>query len=291
MIKDYYTIKELEVLSNIKAATIRAWEKRFNLLNPERTGSNIRIYNPENLRRLLQIAFLANSGYKISKIATLSGDGIDEECKKEMIKPGDSSPYILEFVFKIIEKDTDGFEKLYDYYLEKLLHDEFITGVLEPLIEKIKNLWISRSIDPYYEEYILNRIFVKTIIAAEKERKPGRQAKEILIFQSDTTLFPVKLSLVYFLAAVKNYRIHYFFNQLSINSIRSMKGNFEPDIVYTEFNDTISDARLKEYCLTLEDAFPIAKNIISGKVMKELWKKIPNKVYYIRNLDTLNKSL
>ncbi len=291
MTKDHYTIKELEVLSNVKAATIRAWEKRFNLLNPDRTESNIRIYNIENLRRLLQIAFLVNSGYKISKIATFNGEEIDDECKKEMIKPGDSSPYILEFVFKIIEKDTDGFEKLYDHYLEKLLHDEFIIGVMEPLIEKIKKLWISRSIDPYYEEYILNRIFVKTIIAAEKERKPGRPAKEILIFQSDTTVFPVKLSLIYFLAAVKNYKIHYFFNQLSINSIRSMKGNFEPDIVYTEFNDTISDARLNEYCITLENTFPIAKNIISGKLMREFWKKIPNKVYYIRNLDTLNKSL
>ena len=111
-----------------------AWEKRFNLLNPDRTESNIRIYNIENLRRLLQIAFLVNSGYKISKIATFNGEEIDDECKKEMIKPGDSSPYILEFVFKIIEKDTDGFEKLYDHYLEKLLHDEFIIGVMEPLI-------------------------------------------------------------------------------------------------------------------------------------------------------------
>ncbi len=291
MKRESYTIKDLEALSEIKAATIRAWEKRFNLISPERTQTNMRVYTQENLRRLLQIAFLSNSGIKISKVATLSGEMLDIACEKEITKTSDSSPIVLEMILKILEKDTEGFEKLFDHYFDKLMHDEFILGVLEPLIEKLKKLWISRKIEPYYEEYILNRIFAKTIMAGEKERKSGRMTKEILIFHSDENVFPFKLSLVYFLAAVKNYKIHYFFNPVSLQSIRQMKGHFEPDIVYTEFNDIMSDSKLNEYCLSLENVFPIAKNIISGRAMKEFWKKIPNNVYYIRNLDSLNKSL
>ncbi len=291
MIKETYTIKDLEALSSVKAATIRAWERRFNLLNPARTDTNIRIYSHENLRRLLQIAFLINSGHKISKIAEFSGNMLDELCIKEITNLNDSSSYILELVFKIIDRDVDGFEKLYDLYLEKFLHDEFIIGILEPLIEKLKKLWISRSIDPYYEEYILNRIFVKTLISAEKERKPGRPAKEILIFQSDTTIFPIKLSLIYFLAAVKNYKIHYFFNPITVHSLNEMKGKFEPDIVYTEFNNGISESKFHDYCYAMENNFPVAKNIISGESLSEYWKKIPNNVYYIRSLDVLNKTL
>jgi DNA-binding transcriptional MerR regulator len=291
MIKETYTIKELEALSGIKTATIRVWEKRYNLLNPARSNSNFRIYSYENLRTLLQIAFLLNLGYKISKIAEVNAEILDELCEKEITKPSDSSKYVLELVFKIIDSDVEGFERLYDSYLEKFLHEEFIIGILEPLIEKLQKLWISRSIDLYYEEYILNRIFVKTLISAEKERKFGRAAKEILIFQSEANSNPIKLSLVYFLAAVKNYKIHYFFRPISVHSLNEMKGKLEPDIVYTEFSDSISESKLTDYCIAMEKNFPIAKNIILGSSLSEYWKKIPNNVYFIRSLDVLNKTL
>lgn len=291
MSKDTYTIKELEILSDVKAATIRAWEKRFNLLSPDRTSTNIRVYNQENLRRLLQIVFLQSNDYKISKIANFTGDKLDEMCKAELLKDEDSSSYILELVLRIIDKDVEGFDTLYDLYLKKFMPDEFILGILEPLIDKLKKLWLSRSIEPYFEAYMLNHIFVRTLVAAEQERKEGRAVKEILIFQFDKMVFPVKLSLVYFLAAIRNYKIHYFFNPVSIEFLQQMKGKFQPDIVYTEINGKLSEAELIKFCLAMENIFPASKNIITGDRMAELWKKIPNKVYYIRNLNVLNKSM
>lgn len=286
-----YSIKELETLSGVKAPTIRVWEKRFKLLSPRRTLTNIRVYDQENLRRLLQITYLMSDGFKISQLAKFSGESLDNECKTAMIKSYNSNTIVMDFILKIIEKDTDGFEKMYNYYLDKCLHEEFIIEILEPLLEKLQKLWLTRSVEPFYEKYILNRIVVKTLIAAEHERKPGRPVKEILIFHSDKNIFPVKLGLVYFLAAVKNYKIHYFFNQISLQTLREMKGNLMPDIVYTEFNESISDAKLTEFLITMEDSFPYAKNIVSGSVMSVFWKKIPNNVYYIHSLDVLNKSL
>ena len=43
-IKSTFSIKNLENLSGIKAHTLRIWEKRYNLLEPERTDTNIRRY-------------------------------------------------------------------------------------------------------------------------------------------------------------------------------------------------------------------------------------------------------
>ena len=40
-----YSIKELEKLSGIKAHTIRIWEKRYQLIAPGRTDTNIRLYS------------------------------------------------------------------------------------------------------------------------------------------------------------------------------------------------------------------------------------------------------
>ena len=37
-----YKIKDLETLSGVKAHTIRIWEKRYNILSPDRTDTQIR---------------------------------------------------------------------------------------------------------------------------------------------------------------------------------------------------------------------------------------------------------
>ena len=71
-VKNSFTIKNLEHLSGIKAHTIRIWEKRYNLFEPQRTDTNIRMYDLENLQKLLNVTLLYNNGYKISKIAQLT---------------------------------------------------------------------------------------------------------------------------------------------------------------------------------------------------------------------------
>ena len=64
-----YSIKDLERLTGIKAHTLRVWEQRYEILRPERTDTNIRFYNNDDLRRILNISLLNNNGYKISAIA------------------------------------------------------------------------------------------------------------------------------------------------------------------------------------------------------------------------------
>jgi DNA-binding transcriptional MerR regulator len=73
-IKSQFSIKDLENLTGIKAHTIRIWEKRYNLLTPKRTETNIRYYDLASFQKLLNVSYLNNNGYKISKITTLTED-------------------------------------------------------------------------------------------------------------------------------------------------------------------------------------------------------------------------
>ena len=75
-VKSEFSIKNLENISGIKAHTIRIWEKRYKLLSPERTNTNIRKYSLESLRKLLNITLLYKNGFKISKIANLEPEKI-----------------------------------------------------------------------------------------------------------------------------------------------------------------------------------------------------------------------
>ena len=62
-----YNIKDLEKLTGIKAHTIRIWEKRYDLIQPDRTETNFRLYNNDQLKRLLNISILNKAGVKIFK--------------------------------------------------------------------------------------------------------------------------------------------------------------------------------------------------------------------------------
>ena len=55
----YFTIKDMERFSGIKAHTLRAWEHRYDLLKPARGSGNYRLYTLNQLKKILQIA----SGY------------------------------------------------------------------------------------------------------------------------------------------------------------------------------------------------------------------------------------
>lgn len=67
-VKTKFSIKDLEGLSGIKAHTIRIWEKRYAILEPQRTTTNIRYYTLADLQKLLNVVFLIESGSKISKV-------------------------------------------------------------------------------------------------------------------------------------------------------------------------------------------------------------------------------
>lgn len=72
--KKYLSIRDLENLSGIKAHTIRIWEKRYYLLSPELTETNIHTYSLNSLQKLLNITLLYNNGYKDLKNCQDSGN-------------------------------------------------------------------------------------------------------------------------------------------------------------------------------------------------------------------------
>ena len=64
-----YSIKDLELVSGIKAHTLRIWEQRYQIITPDRTDGNTRMYSDDDLKLILNIALLNRNGYKISKIS------------------------------------------------------------------------------------------------------------------------------------------------------------------------------------------------------------------------------
>ena len=107
---DIFTISDLEHLTGIKAHTLRTWEQRYGILNPERKKSQHRIYSDEDLKSILRIVFLYNKGLKISKIASLSDEEIREIALGKNLVLHESAVYLN----RLTEASIDFNEELYE---------------------------------------------------------------------------------------------------------------------------------------------------------------------------------
>ena len=118
-IKTVFSIKDLENLSGIKAHTIRIWEKRYNILEPMRTDTNIRLYNLQNLQKLLNITLLHEYGYKISKIATYPEEKIPELVREIISKRNSQNYAITSFKMAMMNFDQEIFFNTFDWLISE----------------------------------------------------------------------------------------------------------------------------------------------------------------------------
>jgi len=74
----YFNIQTAAQLSGLSAHTIRAWEKRYQALTPERSETGRRLYSSQEVERLSLLARLTNLGSSIGQIAKLPDHELKE---------------------------------------------------------------------------------------------------------------------------------------------------------------------------------------------------------------------
>lgn len=167
-IKTEFTIKDLENFSGIKAHTIRIWEKRYNLFEPNRTDSNIRYYNIDSLQKILNISLLNNNGLKISKIAALSSKGIEQQVKELIFKDGFENQAANSLKLAMLNFDESLFNKTYNSLIQQFSFRTIFTKLFMPFLNEIGVLWQINTITPAHEHFITNLIKQKIHINIEK---------------------------------------------------------------------------------------------------------------------------
>ena len=124
MVKTQFGIKDLENLSNVKAHTIRIWEKRYNLLEPDRTDTNIRKYDLENLKKLYPGLRDAEMYFTIGGLrsgGTTNGKMVLIGCEIATGNPAtDVSEFQTEWLKNVFSKQS------LDYILSLNIHELFI---------------------------------------------------------------------------------------------------------------------------------------------------------------------
>ncbi|WP_339649058.1 MerR family transcriptional regulator [uncultured Salegentibacter sp.] len=200
LIKQNFSIKDLENLSGIKAHTIRIWEKRYNILNPDRTSTNIRTYDSSNLQKILNVAFLNEHGYKISRISKLSDEEIAKMVRSISASTSKENRAQNSFKLSMMNFDEELFNNTYETLQKDKSFRQIFHQVFLPLLEQIGMLWQTDTIKPIHEHYIVDLIKQKlyfNLAEIKKEIKPTTD-KLYVLFLPENEIHDIGIIYLYY---------------------------------------------------------------------------------------------
>tara|TARA_B100000965_G_C19597780_1_gene761018 strand:+ start:268 stop:1134 length:867 start_codon:yes stop_codon:yes gene_type:complete len=228
----HYSIKELEKFSGIKAHTLRIWEKRYELLKPQRTDTNIRYYCDSDLKRLLNVALLSNSGKKISQIAKLSDQELFEEVKNIDQENVEVEKRITTLITAMIDFNEDEFSDYFNLCVKEIGFEKTLVNVIHPFLEKVGILWLSDEIQPGQEHFVSNLIRNKIIAAIDNLAKPVENTTAIL-YLPEGEYHEIGLLYFYYLLKKKGIRVYYLGQSVPANQVKTLSEHISPDYIIT----------------------------------------------------------
>lgn len=287
-----YSIKELENLSGIKAHTIRIWEKRYNLIKPDRTDTNIRFYCDTELKRLLNVAILNRHGVKISNIAHLSDAELTEKVVSISGDPSNAENNIENMVLAMVDMNEARFEKILSRYIMNEGFENAVIKIIFPFFEKIGLLWQTGSINPAHEHFVSNLFRQKLMVAIDNlSVTDNLNAKKFVMFLPEEEYHELGLLFYYYLVKKSGKLIYYLGSSVPYSDVIETAKMVKADYLFTSITSSITGIKTADYLNKLSKEFPFQTIFITGLQVKEGLHNVPANVRKISSPLDLNEFL
>ncbi len=236
-----YSIKDLERLSGIKAHTIRIWEKRYKLIEPKRTTSNIRTYCDSELKKLLNISILYRNGFKISKLSALTDKEIADKINQIVIHDTDMQSQIEGLTIAMTEFDEIKFERILARAIIQYGFEDAVIRIIYPFIVKVGLMWQTSCINPAREHFITNLIRQKVYVAIDgllSEEQKG--SKRFLFFLPEGEFHELGILFFAYMAKKRGHQIVYLGQSVPLTDIIDTVNSKPIDILVTAFVSSVN---------------------------------------------------
>ena len=248
-VKNVFSIKDLENLSGIKAHTIRIWEKRYNVLEPMRSETNIRFYDIKSLQKLLSIVLLHNYGYKISKISSLSHEEFNKLANDIISEKSAKNHAISTFKVAMMNFDQALFFNTYNKLLSEKTFKEVFYSVFIPLMHELGFLWQTDTISPAHEHFITFLIKQKLLINTEQVQTltPTNEDKVFVLFLPSNEVHELSIMYLNYEILLNGYQTIYLGESIPIDSLLDLKRAFEKITFVSYFTVEPNQEILEDY--------------------------------------------
>ena len=265
-----YSIRELEKLSGIKAHTIRIWEKRHRLIEPQRTDTNIRFYSDDDLKRIMNVSLLNSNGLKISRIAEMTGDEINRKILELSETKSESQIYIDQLIIAMVDLDEEKFEKILSGLILRFNFERTVVEVIYPFLEKIGVLWQTHNITPAQEHFISNFIRQKLMVAIDGLPLAPKTARRAILFLPENEMHELGLLFYHYLVRKAGYRTFYLGQMVPHGDLINIYKVHKPQLLITSLITSAPKNNLTNYLTQLSRDFPDCKILVAGSQIRML---------------------
>lgn len=260
-----YSISDLEKLTGIKAATLRAWEQRYGIVTPKRTETNIRYYQDEDLRELLNVALLNKNGMRISQIAKMKTEERSE--KVVAISSINVSPdtQLDALTLSAVEMDEFKFSHIIDTNIRQRGFEETMLEVIYPFLDKLGVLYFTGSVTPVQEAFIGNLIRRKLLAATDQLPAPRQRGLPVFaLYLPDGELQELSLLFVQFLLRKRGFFTLYLGGDVAVTDLVDASKCTKIDFFFTIFSNAFVHEPLDRHVASVLKGCPDTSLLLSG---------------------------
>ena len=287
-----YTIKDIEKISGIKAHTIRMWERRYGIVIPQRTDTNIRYYSDQDLRDILNISILNQNGLKISKIAKLSKEELRDKVSSLLESSHEYSHIIDALLISMLEIDEYAFNKSFNDAWEEYGFEKMIENIIFPFLEHIGILWQTNTIKPAQEHFMTNLLRQKIVALIDKEVPLKNSEKDkIIFFLPENELHEFGLLFYSFIARNKGIEAIYLGASVPIDDLKEVQRVTGAKAFFSAHVAAVEKEELENMFVYFRETFPELPFYVTGLQIKVHSPTLPDNFFVVSSSSNFKEYL
>jgi hypothetical protein len=279
-----YTIKDLEQISGIKAHTIRIWEQRYRFLQPQRSDTNIRSYNSEELKVILNVSLLNKYGYKISHIDKMSSAEIEHKILGLNQIDAEKQRVVNALIKDMVSLDMVSFEHQLDNYIAQKGIEKTVTNIIFSFMERVGVLWITNHINPAQEHLASNIIRQKIILGIEKLPRIYQNTKLVVLFMPEGEYHEIGLLFVHYLLKLKGYNVDYLGTNVPLVDLKYLTEIKKVDYLYAHITAPNKGFKMNKFMEQLGYLNPSIPIVLTGIMMQSYKGPVPSHIKVMQSL-------
>ncbi len=282
-----FSIKEIEAVSGIRCHTLRIWEQRYGIVQPKRTDSNIRYYDEEDLKYILNISVLNSRGYKISEIAKLSKKQINELIVGISDQNTTYDSQIKNLISCMLSFDEYGFHNILTTCTIQMGFEQTMLQVVFPFLIEAGILWQVGSIHPSHEHFASNIIKQKLYVAIDGN--VGRYAqnrKRFLLFLPENEQHTLGLLFANYILRSRGHEVLFLGQEVPLKDFKETMQVHQPDFVFTILTYANAHMNKQDFVNEIAGIWKNAQVLITGiRCLMCCELQLPENVTLVKKMD------
>jgi DNA-binding transcriptional MerR regulator/methylmalonyl-CoA mutase cobalamin-binding subunit len=265
-----YSISDLEQLTGVSTHNIRIWERRYHALEPMRSPGNTRFYDDKQLKKLLDIVSLSQSGLKISRICSLTEEEIASFLNKEQDQTISENHNFEFYISRLLNSGLAYNEPAFDGLLSESITKygvrQTYTEVIYPMLVRLGLMWRREHICPGQEHFISSIIRHKIISVTNSLAAVNSSAPAWLLFMPEDEEHDIGLLFANYLIRSFGHRVIYLGTKVPLQSLHhaAVNNDIRHFLLFMVRSRPIDEATA--YLKNLGELYPDKKIFVAGSL-------------------------